>query len=221
MEKSNTKSPMGNAVVFIDGNNFYHCLRETSIAPSSIDFCKLSKLVCERFGFKLKKTIYYNSIPDITDGQEMYKNHMKFLGGIKNLPNFEVKTRKLQKMSTAEILKEQKRVLSTLGLCEKCSSIVEQYFVDSIGRIVKREKGIDVMIAVDMLEGAIKNQYDCCILISGDADFVPALNLVKSNGKEARSAFLYNGYSSELRKSQQYFVLGEGLLIEQCLKDKQ
>lgn len=210
---------LGRAVVYIDGNNFYHCLKGTGLIPGAIDFHKLSQLVCEHFNFACARTIYYNSVPDISDGQEMYYNHLKFLDGIRKLPRFEVRTRKLQKMSTAEMLEEKRALLSGLGLCGRCGPLMERHFADSLGHSVKREKGIDVMIAVDMLEGAIKDEYDCCVLISGDADFVPALNLIRSNGKETCSAFLHNGYSHELRDTHKFFVLKANLISENCLKD--
>ena len=84
------------AIVFIDGNNLYHNLRASRIKPSSIDLQKLSQLVCERFKCIYKKTEYYNSIPDIRDGQETYYQHMKFLVQIRSLPISGLKTRKLQ-----------------------------------------------------------------------------------------------------------------------------
>lgn len=41
------------------------------------------------------------------------------------------------------------------------------------------EKGIDVMVAVDMLTLAYKNAYDTAILISSDADYKSAIEVVK------------------------------------------
>ncbi len=63
------------------------------------------------------KTIYYNSVPSITDGEEMYYKHMKFLSELRSFPDFEVKTRKLQRSSTEEIIQEKKELVATLGLC--------------------------------------------------------------------------------------------------------
>jgi len=206
------------AMVFIDGNNFYHNIKTMKIKPSDIDFYKLTELVCANFSFVRKKTIYYNSVPSIADGKDMYYAHMKFLSSIEKLPKFEVKIRKLQKSSTWEVQEEKKELISTLGLCDKCKPIVESNCLDCIGNVRKREKGIDVMIAVDMLEVAIKNKCDCCIIISGDADFVPVLDLIKSNGKECASAFLTRGYSYELREKHKFMILSRNLIIEKCLK---
>ncbi len=46
------------------------------------------------------------------------------------------------------------------------------------------EKGVDVQIAVDMVRGAIKNEYDTCYLISSDTDLLPAIKDAKSCGKK-------------------------------------
>jgi len=218
MMKGDTKSKR-KAFVFIDGNNFYHNVKLMNIKPNYIDFFKVSELVCSNFDVVHKKSIYYNSLPSIQDGKEMYYAHMKFLSGIEKLPRFEVKTRKLQRSSTAEVLKEKKELISNLELCDKCSPIVETMCSDCIGNIKKREKGIDTMIAVDMLDlSVVQNKCDCCILISGDADFVPVMDLIKKNGKRVFSASLTKGYSFELREKHKFMVLGRNLLLEECLK---
>ena len=75
------------------------------------------------------------------------------------------------------------------------------------------------MIAIDMLDlSVVQNKCDCCILISGDADFIPVLDLIKKNGKKVFSAFLTRGYAYELRQKVKFFVLSANLLIRECLK---
>lgn len=209
-----------NAFVFIDGNNFYHNIKLMQIKPSYIDFSKISELVCSHFNFNHERSIYYNSVPSIEDGKQMYYDHMKFLSSIEKLPKFEVKTRKLQRHSTSEILQEKTEQISNLGLCDKCKPIVENNCHDCIGDIKKKEKGIDVMIAVDMLDlSVVQGKCDCCILISGDADFIPVSSIIKSNGKEIYSAFLTKGYSYELREKLGFWILNRDFLIKNCLKD--
>ncbi|AKG52956.1 hypothetical protein DGWBC_0269 [Dehalogenimonas sp. WBC-2] len=50
------------------------------------------------------------------------------------------------------------------------------------------EKGVDVMLATDMLTHCYKNNYDTAILVAGDSDFVGALQAVKDNGKHVEVA---------------------------------
>ena len=92
--------------------------------------------------------------------------------------------------------------------CENC-----------IGRSKKREKGIDVWIAIDMIRKTlIEKECDCCILISGDADFIPALELIEKNNKEVLSAFVPIGYAYDLRKNFKFYSLGKPKIM-QCLKE--
>ena len=86
----------------------------------------------------------------------------------------------------------------------------------------RKEKGIDVMIAVDMLNFCVlRDECDCCILVSGDTDFIPSAEIIKSYGKEVLSAFISHGYSTELRNKLRFFVMKEDFLRGSCLNEGQ
>ncbi len=51
-----------------------------------------------------------------------------------------------------------------------------------------REKGIDVLIALTMAVGALRDEYDVAILVSADTDLVPALELGCELGKRCEVA---------------------------------
>lgn len=51
-----------------------------------------------------------------------------------------------------------------------------------------REKGIDVMVALDMVMGAVRDEYDVCVLVSADTDLVPAIEAVLELGKRLELA---------------------------------
>ncbi len=51
------------------------------------------------------------------------------------------------------------------------------------------EKGADMRVGLLMYEGARDNRYDRAILIASDADFVPAVEMVKRLGKEVVWAY--------------------------------
>jgi len=208
-----------NAIVFIDGNNFYHNINFMRIKASHIDFKKLSEAVCSHFNVVWKGTRYYNSVPNLEDNKEIYWKHMKFLKEVEQLPNFEVITRKLQKHSTKEILQEKNQLINSLGLCNKCQPLVETNCNDCVGAFKMREKGIDVKIAIDMVEFALKNKCDCIILVSGDADLIPALKVAEENKKIAYSVFLRSGYSFHLRDEFKYLIMGNEFIKSNCLKD--
>jgi uncharacterized LabA/DUF88 family protein len=214
-----TKMKKRTAIVFIDGNNFYHNLRGFGITPNRIDLSKLSELVCEHFDCDYNGTRYYNSVPDIKESEIQYYNHMKFLKKISELPKFEVLTRKIQTYDTKRLLGEKKNIIDSLELCKACKPLVESNCLDCIGKFRKKEKGIDVMVAVDMLKFCVlKDECDCCILISGDADFVPASEIILEEGKEVFSAFIPHGYSWELRNKLPFWTLSRSFLLNKYLR---
>ncbi|MCX7971276.1 MAG: NYN domain-containing protein [Negativicutes bacterium] len=47
----------------------------------------------------------------------------------------------------------------------------------------KEEKGTDVNLSIEMVSKAYLNAYDCAILVSGDTDQIPAVELVTRLGK--------------------------------------
>jgi len=53
------------------------------------------------------------------------------------------------------------------------------------------EKGVDVLIAVDLLVGAYENKYNTAILVSSDTDLIPAVEKVRSMNKKVE----YIGFS--------------------------
>lgn len=60
------------------------------------------------------------------------------------------------------------------------------------------EKGIDVMLATDLLYFAWNDFYDVAVLVSGDADFAYAFQAVKNMGKHVEVAYFENGISRDL-----------------------
>jgi len=60
------------------------------------------------------------------------------------------------------------------------------------------EKGIDIMLATDLLYFAWNDFYDVAVLVSGDADFAYALQAVKNMGKHVEVAYFESGVSKDL-----------------------
>jgi len=167
----NSSEKKKRAIVFVDGNNWYHNLKKMIKKPREIKIKKLSEQICNHFNLDLKGIKYYNSIPNIEDGEEVYYKHMVFLANLKR-DGIEVKTRKLRR------LKEK-------------------------GIIVRVEKGIDLMIGCDIIEKClIDRECDCAVLVSGDSDFIPVMNLVKKQGKEVLTVCSAKGYATELMKGE-------------------
>ena len=112
---------------------------------------------------------YYTALLDKSIDENGYKKHKKFLDKIKKIPNFNVVLCNLRKM----ILKD--------------------------GKIDFAIKGDDVYLATDLIKGSYENLYDIAIIISGDADFIPAIKLAQKNGKKVINVFFPKSSSYQLR----------------------
>ncbi len=69
------------------------------------------------------------------------------------------------------------------------------------------EKGIDILIATDMISLAFKDGYDTAILVSGDSDFVPVVEKIQELGKRVETAAFKKTSSYELRRVSDEFIL--------------
>jgi uncharacterized LabA/DUF88 family protein len=50
------------------------------------------------------------------------------------------------------------------------------------------EKGIDVLLALGLVLGAIRDEYDVAVVVSGDTDLVPAIDATLDVGKRVENA---------------------------------
>ena len=97
-----------------------------------------------------------------------------------------------------------------------------QPFVEvRLGSIVKgekesRQKGVDVLMAIDMVTKGYENHYDIAIIIAGDGDFEPLIRAVKSStGKRVFGVVFDEHYSMKL-----YRQFDKGLVIDSTNVDR-
>ena len=110
-----------------------------------------------------------------------------------NFPRFVQKLlrgRNLLRTYYYNVLQDSRRKPQGYGQQQKFLSVLHNtpYLEVKLGRAAIRkgvavEKGVDIMLATDMLQLAWKNLYDTGILVSGDADFAYAVKTVKDMGK--------------------------------------
>lgn len=82
-----------------------------------------------------------------------------------------------------------------LGLRKQKIEVKLGYLLFSGGAF--HEKGVDVQIAVDIVRGAIKNEFDICYLISSDTDLLPAIQTAKDEGKK----IVYVGFEKSISRA--------------------
>jgi uncharacterized LabA/DUF88 family protein len=163
-------------IVFIDGSNLYHILRDMFGNHKTLmdfDFENFVKLVVK--DRKLVRTYYYSAPLDRKKDEETYSKQQKFFEKIKKMPDFE------------------------LVLCRMQKDKVD-------GETIYSVKEDDIHIAVDMVKLAYNNAYDTAILISTDGDFVPAIDAVKEKGKKVENVGFHRKFSWHLKQKSDRFT---------------
>jgi len=60
------------------------------------------------------------------------------------------------------------------------------------------QKGVDSLIAIDMITKAYQNQYDEAILVAGDSDFLEIVKTVKAIGPRVTGVYFEKSTSKDL-----------------------
>ncbi len=75
------------------------------------------------------------------------------------------------------------------------------------------QKEVDVSMACEMLEHALLDHYDVAIVVSGDRDFVPAIQRVQAAGKRVEVAALESAYNDECKRAADVYYIIDKLPI--------
>lgn len=75
----------------------------------------------------------------------------------------------------------------------RVDELIDEDFLPSI-----RQKGVDMRIGMDIATITLKRQASIIILVSGDADFVPAAKLARREGVQFILDSLWQGVSPDL-----------------------
>lgn len=115
-----------------------------------------------------------------------------------------------------EAAEEIKRYLSNLAVridtrvYHELLDIAQEYSVSE----VMVEKAVDVMLAVDMVVMAERDQYDAAYLLSADGDYTPAVSAVKSLNKKVYAVSPTSG--AQLAAVVDSFIRVSGHWFEDC-----
>jgi len=142
----------------------------------------------------------------IIDGNNFY-HRLKELK-LKNLLNFDYeklteyligkRSSVLRKYYIGAIREEHNNPKSKelmVGQQKLLGKLQKQHWQIGLGHMLKtddyHEKGVDVLMAVDLLIGAYEDKYDTVVLVSSDTDLIPAIDKVRLMGKKVE----YVGFS--------------------------
>ena len=190
---------MAKVAVFIDGSNLYFAIKDGLQTQELVDLEKLShKLVGKR---DLVRIYYYNAPPppqedaEIKRGQQAFRDRLGYIDYLQ--------------------IREGRLVPRTFRLkCPECEKDIEY------SRHL--QKGVDTRLAVDLVVMAVRKHYDIGILVSGDGDFVEAVNFVKEHThKRIENAFvMWRGWDRGLREAADVRITLDTDYLSDCWVEK-
>ena len=136
---------------------------------------------------------FYNKVKTLLPKSHLtlfnYLDFVNFIskGSPNNIIYYVGEIRRTRNNKKSELLYPSQQSLF-LNLRKQNVTIKLGYLLFSSGKF--HEKGVDVQIAVDMVKGAIKNEYDTCYLISSDTDLLPAIKIAR----EEKKKIIYVGF---------------------------
>ncbi|OGT97596.1 MAG: hypothetical protein A2X80_10005 [Geobacteraceae bacterium GWB2_52_12] len=96
------------------------------------------------------------------------------------------------------------------------------YFKVVLGRLEPRpgglyvEKGVDIALAIDMVDLAYNDIYDTAILISGDGDFSKAVEVIQRRGKHVENVGTPSSLSNNLRSTCDIVTVLDSSYLSTC-----
>jgi len=146
---------MSRAAIFIDGAYLEYLLKEEFDRPP-VDF---SALVTRIAGNReLLRAYYYDCLPyqsptnPSEEERERFSRRQRFHHALTKIPRFQVRLGKLEYRGMID------------------------------GRPQFEQKRVDILLGVDLVQLAAKHQITDAMVVAGDSDFLPAIEVAKQEG---------------------------------------
>ena len=193
---------MKKVVILIDGQNLFYDLRGMNLKEKQIDWTKLfaditgeNEEFIRAYWFRADRISGFTTNPDAIENLVVKSKFPRIFSQYveKGLNGLSPEIRK-------EILDERDKVVQWNELAQQKFDRSERAFeqlcithnnievvkagvvkVDSIKKEYIGEKGVDIAVAVKMIELSIGEKCDKIILMSGDYDYIEAIRFVKDN----------------------------------------
>jgi len=184
------------AVIFIDGNNWYHGLCHVGVGDrAQLDYRRISeKLIGPR---QWLATRYYIGQVSQKFNATLYAQQRSFLARLRGTdPRISVHLGRIEPRTTSnDAATELREYLSTLAVKIDATVFAELSAIAArhSSSTVFVEKAVDVFLAVDLVTMAINDAYDAAYVLSADGDYTPAVGAVRKLGKKVYAASPLSG----------------------------
>lgn len=208
------------AILFIDGNNWYHGLKDVGVLdPAQLDYRKIAtKLVGPARQWVASR--YYIGRVTAAWSQQLVADQRRFLASFeaadaRNTVHYgRLELRSVRSEAAHELL-------AYLGSLK--TKIDPKVYADliAIGNRHKTaqtqvEKAVDVMLAVDLVIMAQRNEFDSAYILSADGDYTHAAQFVRDCGKKVFAAAATNG--AQLAKVVNSYIRLQKAWFADCYK---
>jgi len=180
-----SKSAVGasTVMIFIDGG--YLRKQVSEISDGRINYPKIAEVLTRntaRSGIspQLVRVYYYDAIPNLDD--------------VTRMPDDPDPSLMFSQME--QLLQKQKTYLDEISMYDLFDVRVGKLAWNAKGE--KGQKGVDSLIAIDMITKAYQGQYDEAVLVAGDSDFVEIVKAVKDIGPVVTGAYFEKNTSRDL-----------------------
>ena len=159
----------------------------------------------------------YHSLRDLFGRQDLdYAKFVAKLAGERTLVRSYFYTARVDQSREPVNYRNQQKFLHHLSEVE--------YLEVRLGRIAYSdrdggthyEKGVDIKLATDMLVHGSKRMCDTVVLVSGDTDYVDALQAIKDMGLHAEVALFARGTSFHLREVADRVIEIDEAMLNAC-----
>jgi uncharacterized LabA/DUF88 family protein len=145
-------------IAFVDGQNLYRSVLSTfGCTHPNYDIEKLAQAVCALRGWRLDLVHFYTGVPSATDDVRWNTFWTKKLAALGRSPRVKVYSRSL-------VYRDKTITVPGLG---------QHTFRDC------EEKGIDVRLALDVVDAAHLGQFDVALIFSQDQDLSEVASLIR------------------------------------------
>ena len=187
---------MDRATVFVDGNNWYHGLKNAGLTGLGwLNYAKVSAKIVG--GRDWIGTRYYIGQVQQKRNMALYADQRRCMAWLTARDKrISIHYGRLEERPVVnEFAREVKRYLGSLTV-----RIDPAVFKHLIARAahhehtnVMVEKAVDVMLAVDLVRMADRNEYDVAYLLASEGDYTPAVQTAMAAGKRVFAAAIEPG----------------------------